>query len=604
MDFQKNQLLTTEIIDMSTEGEGIGKVNGYPFFIKDTIIGDQVEIRAIKLKKNYGYGRLEKVITPSPFRVTPPCSFHRQCGGCQIQAMSYEQQLAFKQNKVRNNLLRIGGFLPEELDRMMEPVVGMEEPFRYRNKAQYPIGRDKEGNPVAGFYAGRTHSIIANTECLLGVDENRTILEVILQYMKEYHVSAYEEASGKGLIRHVLIRKGFTSGQVMVCLVINLKGCTGLSGKNSSREWLPHQKELIERLIEIPGMTSISVSVNCEKTNVIMGTEIHTLWGKERITDTIFVRDVDNHFARTGDGITFSISPLSFYQVNPVQTEKLYSLALSYAGLTGKESVWDLYCGIGTISLFLSGKASKVYGVEVVPQAIEDAKQNAANNGITNAEFFVGKAEEVLPEFYGRKDAVSHSGNKAEQGREDMLHPDVIVVDPPRKGCDEMCLQTMLKMAPDRIVYVSCDSATLARDLRILCNGGYELERVRPVDMFPQTVHVETVVLLSHKKPDGHINVKVEFGEGEGKVPLDNIAKRAEEYKPKERVTYKMIKEYIEAKYGFKVHTAYIAEVKRDLGLPMYDAPNAVEELKQPRKHPTAEKVEAIKDALKHFEVI
>ena len=604
MDFQKNQLLTTEIIDMSTEGEGIGKVNGYPFFIKDTIIGDQVEIRAIKLKKNYGYGRLEKVITPSPFRVTPPCSFHRQCGGCQIQAMSYEQQLAFKQNKVRNNLLRIGGFLPEELDRMMEPVVGMEEPFRYRNKAQYPIGRDKEGNPVAGFYAGRTHSIIANTECLLGVDENRTILEVILQYMKEYHVSAYEEASGKGLIRHVLIRKGFTSGQVMVCLVINLKGCTGLSGKNSSREWLPHQKELIEQLIEIPGMTSISVSVNCEKTNVIMGTEIHTLWGKERITDTIFVRDVDNHFARTGDGITFSISPLSFYQVNPVQTEKLYSLALSYAGLTGKESVWDLYCGIGTISLFLSGKASKVYGVEVVPQAIEDAKQNAANNGITNAEFFVGKAEEVLPEFYGRKDAVSHSGNKAEQGREDMLHPDVIVVDPPRKGCDEMCLQTMLKMAPDRIVYVSCDSATLARDLRILCNGGYELERVRPVDMFPQTVHVETVVLLSHKKPDGHINVKVEFGEGEGKVPLDNIAKRAEEYKPKERVTYKMIKEYIEAKYGFKVHTAYIAEVKRDLGLPMYDAPNAVEELKHPRKHPTAEKVEAIKDALKHFEVI
>lgn len=501
MDFQKNQLLTTEIIDMSTEGEGIGKVNGYPFFIKDTIIGDRVEIRAIKLKKNYGYGRLEKVITPSPFRVMPSCSFHRQCGGCQIQAMSYEQQLAFKQNKVRNNLLRIGGFRSEELDRIMEPVVGMEEPFQYRNKAQYPIGRDKEGNPVAGFYAGRTHSIIANTECLLGVDENRSILEVILQYMKEYHVSAYEEASGKGLIRHVLIRKGFTSGEIMVCLVINPehmgKDCTGLKGKNRSREWLPHQEGLMERLIKIPGMTSISVSINCEKTNVIMGTEIHTLWGKERITDTIFVRDVDNHFTRTGAGITFSISPLSFYQVNPVQTEKLYSLALSYAGLSGKESVWDLYCGIGTISLFLSGKASKVYGVEVVTQAIEDAKQNAANNGITNAEFFVGKAEEVLPEFYGRKDASFSSGSDAEQDGEDMLHPDVIVVDPPRKGCDEMCLQTMLKMAPDRIVYVSCDSATLARDLRILCDGGYELKRVRPVDMFPQTVHVETVVLLS-----------------------------------------------------------------------------------------------------------
>ena len=283
----------------------------------------------------------------------------------------------------------------------------------------------------------------------------------------------------------------------MVCLVIQQHA------PNRQGEWLPHQKELIERLIEISGMTSISVSINCEKTNVIMGTVIHTLWGKERITDTIFVRDVDNHFVRTGDGITFSISPLSFYQVNPVQTEKLYSLALSYAGLSGKESVWDLYCGIGTISLFLSGKASKVYGVEVVPQAIEDAKQNAANNGITNAEFFVGKAEEVLPEFYGRKeDASFDSGSNAQQGREDMLHPDVIVVDPPRKGCDEMCLQTMLKMAPDRIVYVSCDSATLARDLRILCDGGYELKRVRPVDMFPQTVHVETVVLLSKGEID------------------------------------------------------------------------------------------------------
>ena len=587
MDFQKNQLLTTEIIDMSTEGEGIGKVNGYPFFIKDTIIGDQVEIRAIKLKKNYGYGRLEKVITPSPFRVTPPCSFHRQCGGCQIQAMSYEQQLAFKQNKVRNNLLRIGGFLPEELDRMMEPVVGMEEPFRYRNKAQYPIGRDKEGNPVAGFYAGRTHSIIANTECLLGVDENRTILEVILQYMKEYHVSAYEEASGKGLIRHVLIRKGFTSGQVMVCLVIQQHA------PNRQGEWLPHQKELIERLIEISGMTSISVSINCEKTNVIMGTEIHTLWGKERITDTIFVRDVDNHFTRTGDGITFSISPLSFYQVNPVQTEKLYSLALSYAGLTGKESVWDLYCGIGTISLFLSGKASKVYGVEVVPQAIEDAKQNAANNGITNAEFFVGKAEEVLPEFYGRKAASFGSGSDVVQDGEDMLHPDVIVVDPPRKGCDEMCLQTMLKMAPDRIVYVSCDSATLARDLRILCDGGYELERVRPVDMFPQTVHVETVCLLSKlHEAKHHVNVKLDMDE----MDLTSAESKA---------TYEEIKVYVaEHNDGMQVSNLYIAQVKAKYGIKEranYNLPK-LEDVKQP--HCPKEKEDAIVEALRFFHMI
>lgn len=596
MDFQKNQLLTTEIIDISTEGEGIGKVNGYPFFIKDTIIGDQVELRAIKLKKNYGYGRLEKVITPSPFRVMPSCCFHRQCGGCQIQAMSYEQQLAFKHNKVRNNLLRIGGFGPEELDRIMEPIVGMEEPFRYRNKAQYPIGMDKEGNPVAGFYAGRTHSIIANTECLLGVDENRTILEAILQYMKEYRISAYEEASGKGLVRHVLIRKGFTSGEIMVCLVINPEHMEGRIGeKNSKREWLPHQKELIERLAAIRGMTSISVSINCEKTNVIMGTEIHTLWGKERITDTIFVRDVDNCFARTGDGIAFSISPLSFYQVNPVQTEKLYSLALSYAGLSGKESVWDLYCGIGTISLFLSGKASKVYGVEVVPQAIEDAKQNAANNGITNAEFFVGKAEEVLPEFYGRKDAVFHSAGSAEQGREGMLHPDVIVVDPPRKGCDEMCLDTMLKMAPDRIVYVSCDSATLARDLRILCDGGYELKRIRPVDMFPQTVHVETVVLLSKGvvDKDNFRKVRVDFSLED--MDLTELRGKA---------TYAQVKEYIFNEFGLKVSSLYIAQVKKKCGIETGENHNLPksEDAKQPQVTP--EKEEAIMKAFKHFGVI
>ena len=307
-------------------------------------------------------------------------------------------------------------------------------------------------------------------------------------------------------------------------------------------------------------MTSISLNINREKTNVILGRKGKLLWGQEYITDTI-------------GPIAYQISPQSFYQVNPVQTQKLYEKALEYAGLEGNETVWDLYCGIGTISLFLAQKAKQVYGVEIVPAAIEDAKRNATLNHITNAEFFVGKAEEVLPEKYEKEG----------------IYADVIVVDPPRKGCEESVLATMVKMQPKRIVYVSCDSATLARDLKYLRGEGYEVKSVQGVDQFPHTVHVETVVLLSHKKPDGHINVKVEFGEGEGKVPLDNIAKRAESYKPKERVTYKMIKEYIEAKYGFKVHTAYIAEVKRDLGLPMYDAPNAVEELKQPRKHPTAE---------------
>ena len=331
----------------------------------------------------------------------------------------------------------------------------------------------------------------------------------------------------------------------------------------------------MKSLRQIPEAVSVMVNVNKKRNNVILGEKVRLLWGQPYITDKI------------GE-ISYQISPLSFFQVNPYQTGRLYGKALEYAQLSGNETVWDLYCGIGTISLFLAQKAKMVRGVEIIPAAIENAKENACLNGFDNTEFFVGKAEEVLPEQFAR------TGERA----------DVIVVDPPRKGCDETLLSTIIEMQPDRVVYVSCDSATLARDLKYLCERGYELKKVCPVDMFPNTVSVETVVLLSHKKPDGHINVKVEFGEGEGKVPLDNIAKRAEEYKPKERVTYKMIKEYIEAKYGFKVHTAYIAEVKRDLGLPMYDAPNAVEELKQPRKHPTAEKVEAIKDALKHFEVI
>ena len=565
---QKNDTAVIEITDIGVGGEGIGKLDGYTLFVKDAVIGDRVEVKVIKAKKNYGYGRLMRVIDPSPHRVEPRCRFARQCGGCQIQEMSYERQLEFKQKKVYDDLVRIGDFAPELIGRVMEPVVGMDDPFGYRNKAQFPFGTDREGNPVTGFYAGRTHDIIANTDCALGVPVNRDILEIILAFMKKYQIPSYNEKTGDGLIRHALIRYGFVTKEIMVCLIINGSG-------------IPHADELIRQLQAIPGMTGVSVSENTRRDNVIMGETYRVLWGKGYITDYI-------------GQIRYQISPLSFYQVNPVQTEKLYSLALEYADLKGGETVWDLYCGIGTISLFLAQKAGKVYGVEIVPQAIEDARRNAELNGIKNAEFFVGKAEEVLPAFYEQK--------RAEGSAE--THADVIVVDPPRKGCDGKLLDTIVKMAPEKVVYVSCDPATLARDLKILCANGYELVKVRPVDQFPMSVHVETVVLLSHKKPDSTISVKVEFGEGEGKVPLDNIAKRAEAYKPKERVTYKMIKEYIEAKYGFKVHTAYIAEVKRSLGLPMYDAPNAVEELKQPRKHPTAEKVEAIKGALRYFGVI
>ncbi len=500
MNFQKNDLVTVTIEDMGTEGEGIGKIDGFTLFVKDAVIGDTIEAKIIKPKKNYAYARLEKLLTPSPFRTEPKCAFHRQCGGCQIQALSYEKQLEFKQDKIKNNLIRIGGFAQDFIEERMEAIVGMDEPWHYRNKAQYPVGTDKDGNIITGFYAGRTHSIIANTDCALGVVENKDILECILDYMRENKVSAYDETTGTGLVRHVLIRKGFTSGEIMVCLVIN---ATLLKQKNSSAAvFLPCQQILIDKLTQIPGMTSISVSINREKTNVIMGKEIHTLWGRDTISDTIHVRDMTKSgYPFTGKELTFHISPLSFYQVNPIQTEKLYSLALEYAGLTGKETVWDLYCGIGTISLFLADSARKVCGVEIIPQAIQDAKDNATRNGITNAEFFVGKAEEVLPEFYQSAESSADIENTSfsEVRDKSMLHPDVIVVDPPRKGCDEACLSTMLKMQPEKIVYVSCDSATLARDLKILCDGGYEIKRVRGVDQFGHTTHVECVTLLQRK---------------------------------------------------------------------------------------------------------
>ena len=601
MEYRKNDIVTVQIDDIGNDGEGIGKIDGFTLFVKDAVIGDTVEAKITKIKKNYGYARTEKIIKPSSFRVEPKCAFHRQCGGCQIQAMSYERQLLFKQEKIRNNLIHIGGFDAEAIDKMMEPVVGMEHPWRYRNKAQFPVGYDKNGNLITGFYAGRTHDIIPNTDCILGTAENKQILEAVLSYMKENHVPAYREQTGEGLVRHILIRTGFASGEIMVCLIINgtklptekelIKKLTGLSlaetalvenedyhpGKMEEKNACDKDNAAKKKIV------SISVSVNTERTNVIMGKEIRVLWGRGYIEDSIRILGAPEE-----SRIKFRISPLSFYQVNPEQTEKLYSLALACAGLTGKETVWDLYCGIGTISLFLARYAQKVYGVEIIPQAVEDAKENARISGIDNAEFYVGKAEEVLPEKF------------AGEG----IRADVIVVDPPRKGCDDRCLETMLAMKPERIVYVSCDSATLARDLKVLCGGGYELRKVQGVDLFGGTVHVETIVLLSHKSPDSVINVKVEFGEGDGKVPLDAIAERAKKYQPKPKITYKMIQEYVEKKYGFKVHTAYIAEVKRSLGLTMYGAPNAVEELKHPRKRPPKEKVEAITDALKYFEVI
>lgn len=464
---KKNDVFTVTIEDMGEDGAGIGKTDGYTWFIKDALIGDVIQASVMKMKKNYGFARLAKILEPAPGRVEARCPVARACGGCQLQELDYREQLRFKERKVYNHLKRIGGmdrlFLPEDREKaagvpnavVMEPIIGMEDPWRYRNKAQYPVGLGKDGQPAAGFYAGRTHSLIPapGLDCLLGCQENKELLKIILDFMKEYKIPPYDEAAHQGLVRHVLLRKGFSSGGLMVCLVIN-------------GEELPHGGELAERL-RAAGVSSVSYSVNMERTNVIMGTRIVNLYGPGYITDTI------------GD-IEYRISPLSFYQVNPVQTEKLYGTALEFADLSGGETVWDLYCGIGTISSFLAKKAGKVYGVEIIPQAIEDARENARRNGIENVEFFVGKAEEVLPEQYER----NH------------VRADVIVVDPPRKGCDPVCLETILKMAPERVVYVSCDSATLARDVKFLEENGYRATRVRPVDMFPMGGHCECVVKL------------------------------------------------------------------------------------------------------------
>ena len=588
---KKNDVLTIRIEDMGVDGEGIGKVDNIPLFVKDALIGDVVSVKIMKMKKNYGYARLLEILEPSKDRVTPPCEFHRSCGGCQIQALSYEKQLEFKQCKIRNNLRRIGGFSEEMLEQVMEPIIGMDEPYHYRNKAQFPVGRDREGRTVTGFYAGRTHTIIPNRNCLLGMPMNEKILETVLSFMEKYRIEPYDEKTNRGVVRHVLTRYGHTTKEWMVCLVIN-------------RTKLPHADALVEELVKLEGMTSISININQKNTNVILGEKVETLWGSPYITDYIHLR-TGADWQVEGEGITYRISPQSFYQVNPVQTEKLYSTALAYAGLTGEESVWDLYCGIGTISLFLAQRAKQVYGVEIVPQAIADAKENAKLNGITNAEFFVGKAEEVLPEFYERMrrdDSRISSGTSsglsdAEVSEMDaatdvqMLTPDVIVVDPPRKGCDTKCLETIVQMSPKRVVYVSCDSATLARDLKFLCENGYEVKRVRGCDMFGQTVSVETVCLLSKLNTKQHIEVEVKMDE------LDITAAES-------KATYEEIKTYVLEHTGLKVSHLYIAQVKQKYGIierENYNKPKS-ENARQPKCTP--EKEAAIIDALRYFRMI
>ncbi len=549
MIYSKNEILEVEITDMTNEGEGVGKAtDGFTFFIKDCVIGDKARVRITKMKKNYGYARLEELISPSVDRQVPRCCVSRACGGCQIQALSYEKQLIFKENKVKNNLVRLGGFDEETINRITEDIISGPE-YEYRNKAQFPFGTDKEGNPICGFYAGRTHSIISNTDCALGVPENKDILEIILNWMKKNRINSYDEVTQTGLVRHVLIRKGYYSGEIMVCLVINA-------------DKLPKQDALIEALKKVKGMTSISYSPNRKNTNVILGDTYQTVWGKDTIEDSLL-------------GLKYSISPLSFYQVNPIQVEKLYQTAIDFANLNGDEEVWDLCCGIGTITLSMATEASFVHGIEIVPQAIEDAKKNAINNNIDNVEFICAAVEEYLPSQRN-------------------FSADVVVMDPPRKGMDVAALDAILKAAPRKMVYVSCDSATLARDLKYICANGYNLERVRPVDMFAQTSHVETVVLLSQlrQKPDDYIDVDIDVAELEGTSA-------------ETKATYEKIKKYVaEHNEGMKVSNLYIAQVKRKCGLELaenFNLPKS-EDAKQPQC--PKEKGEAIMEALKVFQMI
>ena len=552
---KKNDIVEIEITALSSECSGIGKKDGMVIFVPFSAIGDKLEVKILKVNKTYCYGKIERIITPSPDRVTPDCPVYTKCGGCSLRHISYEAQLRAKEQFVKDAFTRIGGLSPEFL-----PIIRNTNINGYRNKLQIPIGTDKDGNLIAGFYAFHSHRIVPCEKCLLQPDIFSKITADFLKISTGLNLTAYDETTHKGILRHLYLRKGYYSGEICLCIVV---------AKN-----VPEIKILSDRLLEkYPEIVSSVINVNNRDTNVILGDEEIVLTSKNYICDIMCK-------------IAVNIAPKAFYQVNTPCAEQLYSSACDFAEPKGK-TVLDLYCGAGTIGLSMARTAKKIIGVEIVPEAIENAKQNALANGITNCEFICADAAEAA--------RILHSRN---------LRPDVIMVDPPRKGCGRDACEQIAAFSAPRIVMVSCNAATAARDCACFAELGYSTDKCVAVDMFSGTNHVETVVLLSHKKPDGHINVKVEFGEGEGKVRLDNIAKRAEIYKPKERVTYKMIKEYIETKYGFKVHTAYIAEVKRDLGLPMYDAPNAVEELKQPRKHPTAEKVEAIKDALKHFEVI
>ena len=549
---REGQLCRLVIDGYASDGAGVARLDGMVVFVQGGIRGEACDVRLTHVGRSALWGRVEEVVNPSPARIFPRCLHYTKCGGCQFRHMNYAEELEAKRIRVEDALRRLGG-----AEIHVSAILGAEQVDRYRNKAQFPVAK----GPRIGFYRPRSHDVIDVDDCLLQGEAAARLRGAVKEWMAEYSIPAYNERTFTGLVRHVYVRTN-RAGRSLCCLLVNGRG-------------VPREVELVRALRRAePNLAGIVLGVNEKHNNVILGDSYRTLWGEDFLSDTLC-------------GLTFRLSVPSFYQVNPAQTEVLYGKALEFAGLTGAETVLDLYCGIGTISLVMARKAGMVWGAEVVPQAVDDTIANARRNHIENARFLCADAGEAARYLEGEG-----------------VRPDVVCVDPPRKGLAEDVVDTIADMGPERVVYVSCDPGTLGRDVKRFAGRGYTLKKAVAVDMFPRTAHVETVVLLSHKKADSYIHIDVEFGEGEGKIPVDSIAKRAEAYKPKEKVTYKMIKEYIEAKYGFKVHTAYIAEVKRNLGLPMYDAPNAVEELKQPRKHPTPEKVEAIKDALRYFAVI
>ena len=447
----KDKMYVVDIVDIGQGGVGIGKFDGFTVFVDGGLVKDKIKVKITKSKKNYAVGEIVEIIEPSPFRVERKCPKElKDCGGCQIQELDYQKQLDIKTNEVKQVISRIGKLD----DVVIHDTLGMEHPFRYRNKAQFPIQK-KDNMPVIGFYKKKSHDLISTDECIIQHEVNDKIIKIIKTYIRAYNVSIYDEKTHKGLLRHVVTKVGFTTGEVMIVLVAN--------GKK-----LPYLKELASVLKEnIPGFKTLVVNVNTQKTNVILGNENRIIYGDGKINDNI------------GD-LVFEISPLSFFQVNPLQTEVLYNKALEYANLGENDTVFDIYCGIGTISLFLAQKAKKVYGIEIVEDAIKDAKRNAKINNMDNVEFYVGKAEEVVPKMY-------KEGKRA----------NVVVVDPPRKGCDEKVLDTIISMQPDRVVYVSCNPSTLARDLAYLNERGYKCHEIQPVDMFPHSVHVENVAWLS-----------------------------------------------------------------------------------------------------------